>query len=139
MKNLLGSFRLWRYLLGEDARWGKVAWQRSPSECSLSQRREWLANISERIRWLFGGSDFSLKRLRVEWFESGVLDCQYRDRGDYYTNEQAHSVSQSKDNRIFMEFSARGEQPDSAEPQDHERHNHPQQSWIPVELGDIAI
>ena len=47
-------------------------------------------------------------------------------------------VGQREDNRVFVEFSARGKQPDTAEPEDHERHDEPEQNRVPVELCHVV-
>jgi len=65
-------------------------------------------------------------------------DCQQHDGDDGGADEQALLVSEREDDGVFIEQAARGQQPDAAKPEDHERHDDPEALGVVVEHDHFA-
>jgi len=66
-----------------------------------------------------------------------ISDREKHDNQDAHTHEEAGEISECKGDGILVEFSTRGEQPDSGGPENHERNDQPKVAGMAVEFDDV--
>jgi hypothetical protein len=88
--------------------------------CLLNGDRKVVLSHPRRKRRVLGGAHSFL-------FSPSFpnLECEEGDADGEGADDQADGVGESEGYWVFVEFAARGEEPDTIEPEDHERHDHP--------------
>ena len=59
-------------------------------------------------------------------------------RGHRHANQKAQAIGEREDHWVFVQLSARGQQPDAADPEQDERNDQPERAGVTIKGGHVA-